>query len=250
MVDDAMQILTAAQFPDGRVCVTPQHKNAFWPTPLAMLAWRWSREHQQPREKGANFLLGLDQMRLVDDPDAATICGHDPTIKGWPWIAGTSPWLEPTAFCLMALRLAGFEAHERTQDARRLIMDRQLPAGGWNYGNTIVYQQELRPMPETTGIALQAITGLALRQDVAESIDYLKSQLPRLTTPFALAWAVLGLAAWGETADRQEHIRRILARQEDLATWDTVSLSLLILAWHCEKGLYEWLRQSREETSP
>jgi hypothetical protein len=244
LVEDARRALAAAQWPDGRVCITRRHRDAFWPTPLAMLAWHPSRECKQPQEKAARFLLDFDQLRLIDDPDAAAIIGHDPTIRGWPWIAGTSPWLEPTAYCLMALRLAGFEAHERTQEARRLIMNRQLSTGGWNVGNTTVYGNELRPVPETTGAALQALAGLVPRQEIARSIDYLRARLPHLTTPFALAWAILGLSAWGEAGDRREHLQRLLAPPQDSRTWSTVSLSLGVLAGHCENGLLDWLRQT------
>ena len=104
-------------------------------------------------------------------------------------------------------------------------------------------------MPETTGVALQALAGLVPRQQVDRSIDYLHSQLPCLVTPFSLAWTILGLAAWKETTDYREHISRVVNRQGDDISWDTVSLSLLLLAWHCEEGLCEWLQQSRAETS-
>lgn len=247
MVKDARQALAAAQLPDGRVCVTPQHRDAFWPTAVAILAWHRTSEYKLRQEKAATFLLRFDQMRIADNP--SDVIGHDPTIRGWPWIAGTSAWLEPTAYCLMALRLAGFEGHERTEEARRLIIDRQLARGGWNYGNTTVYGQELRPMPETTGTALEAIGGLVSHEEVAQSISYLRSQLPHLSTPLAVAWTLLGLAAWKEADEYRDSIARMATRREDYASWDTVSLSLLLLAWRCEEGLLDWLRQSAEETS-
>jgi hypothetical protein len=249
-VHEAREALAKAQSPDGRVCLTPRHENAFWPTPLAVMAWHRCGPYKPQQDKAVRFLLGFDQLRMVDDADATAVVGHDLTIKGWPWIVDTSPWLEPTAYCLMALRLAGFEGHERTQEGRRLVMDRQLPAGGWNYGNTIVYGRELRPMPETTGLALQAIAGLASRQEVAKSIDYLRSQLPRLRTPLALAWAVLGLAAWQEIENPRAQITRMVGQQDGGTAWDTASLCLLLLAWHCPNGLFDWLQHLPEETSP
>ena len=102
-------------------------------------------------------------------------------------------------------------------------------------------------MPETTGVALQAVTGLASPQEVAKSIGYLQSELSRLRTPLALAWAVLGLAAWREIENPREQITRIASPQDDCTAWDTVSLSLLSLAWHCPYGLLDWLRRSPEE---
>lgn len=247
MVREAQQALARAQSSDGRVSLTPRHESAWWPTPLAVLAWHRCPEYQQQRDRAVRFLLEFDQLRIVDDPDAAAILGHDPTIKGWPWIMGTTAWLEPTAYCLLALRLAGAEGHARTREGRRLVMNRQLSTGGWNYGNTTVYGQELRPTPEATGVALQVVTGLAARQEVAKSIDYLLSELPRLRTPFALAWTLLGLAAWQEIENPGAQILRMVDRQDDDAAWDTVSLSLLLLAQHCPNGLLDWLRQLSEE---
>ena len=40
-----------------------------------------------------------------------------------------------------------------------MMLDRQLPHGGWNYGNTYVFGRELRPMPESTGAALTGLAG-------------------------------------------------------------------------------------------
>jgi hypothetical protein len=248
-VEAARQALVEAQSADGRIPLMPWYPDAIWPTPLAILAWHRCARCQQPRDKAARFLLGFDRMRIVDDPDAAAVIGHNPTIKGWPWIAGTSPWLEPTAYGLMALRLVGCEEQERALEGRRLILDRQLSSGGWNYGNTTVYGQELRPMPETTGVALQAVAGLVSRQEVAKSIDYLRSQLPALCTPLALAWAVLGLAAWGEIGDPRVQMARIADCQDDYRAWDTPALCLPLLAWYCPTGLLDWLRQLPEEVS-
>ena len=44
-------------------------------------------------------------------------------------------------------------AEPRIREAVRLLWDRQLPHGGWNYGNTVVLKQELRPHLLPTGLA-------------------------------------------------------------------------------------------------
>jgi hypothetical protein len=74
-------------------------------------------------------------------------------------VAGTHSWIEPTALGVIALKAAGHERHERVQEAIRMILDRQLPHGGWNYGNTFVFGRELRPMPESSGAALAGLAG-------------------------------------------------------------------------------------------
>ena len=59
----------------------------------------------------------------------------------------------------MALRAAGRASHPRVREAVRLLCDRALDEGGWNYGNTRVFANTLQPFPATTGIALTALAG-------------------------------------------------------------------------------------------
>jgi len=236
VIDKARRLLANTQGPDGRISVSPHNPDACWPTSLAVLAWHGAPEYREPQARAIRFMVDFDDIKILDPSE--TTRGHDETIKGWPWIARTHPWVEPTAYATLALRACGYTTHARAQDAIRLLLDRQLPSGGWNCGNTITFGLEMRPMPETTGLSLQALAGLAPKAAVEKSIAYLRSQLEFLNSPISLAWAILGLHAWQETIDRpQERIRRVLSRQEELGPHDTASLSLLLLAWHCEKGM-------------
>jgi hypothetical protein len=240
VISKARKSLFAFQATDGRVCVSPRHPDACWPTPLAVLAWLKAPEYESRRKRAIRFLLDIEQINVLTVPEPSE--GHDGTIKGWPWIAKTHPWAEPTAYTLMALRAGGYLLHVRTGDAIRLLLDRQLPSGGWNYGNRLMFQTELRPMPETTGVCLAALAGLASRADVERSIAYLQLRLPSLDTPMSLAWAILGLRAWQEKLDApKDRIAHVLARQEETGPYDTISLSLLLLAWHCSGGFVQFL---------
>ena len=89
----------------------------------------------------------------------------------------------PTSLAIIALRVAGLGDHERVQEAKRLLLDRQLPDGGWNYGNTKVFGQELHPMPETTGVALSALSGSVSREEITVSLKYLKIRVTQVRTP-------------------------------------------------------------------
>ena len=243
VVGRARQALAKAQCSDGRICISPQHVDACWPTPLAILAWHGSPEYEGPRNKAVQFLLQFEQVRTVSS--GQTPLGHNGTIRGWPWIAETHAWVEPTAYALMALRVCRYTSHSRTRDAVRLLLDRQLPGGGWNYGNTTVFGQELRPMPETTGPALEALAGMTPRDVVEKSIVYLRSRREHLDTPMSLAWAILGLHAWQERPEQaQEQILRVLAAQDQYGPCDTISLSLLLLAWQCQTGLVRSLEHT------
>ena len=53
--------LAASQLPDGRVPISPDHPEAFWPTALAVLAWHQSPEHQDNQARAARF--PVDQQR-------------------------------------------------------------------------------------------------------------------------------------------------------------------------------------------
>jgi hypothetical protein len=246
IIGKARRLLANAQAEDGRVCVSPQHPDACWPTPLAALAWHGAPEYDEPRSKAIRFLLEFDQLGVLDGPQTGE--GHDVMILGWPWIAKTHPWVEPTAYVLMALRVCGCGSHSRSADAVHLLMDRQLADGGWNVGTTVTFGKQMWPTPEATGLGLQALAGLVPKPDVQRSIAYLQSQLPALNAPMSLAWAILGLHAWQESLEQpHERILQALARQQ-LGPYDTFSLSLLLLAWHCDAGLVRYLEGKQQAT--
>ncbi len=230
------QRLAADQLEDGRVSISPQEPGAFWPTSLAILAWQGSTAQEEPSARAIAFLLktsGLHWPRKAKSP-----FGHDTSLKGWPWTENTHSWVEPTSLAVMALKATGYADHERVQEAVRMILDRQLPQGGWNYGNTVVFGRELRPMPDTTGIALTALSGLVSRASVSKSIAYLQTEAARLKAPLSLAWALLGLAAWDSRPEQAEvMIYHCLDRQEIHGPYDTPALSLVVLAYFKTAGL-------------
>jgi hypothetical protein len=228
--------LVNSQHTDGRVCVSPEHPDAFWPTPLAVLAWQGSRSQLEPQSRAIAFLLnttGRHWQRQADAPAA-----HNPGLQGWPWIANTHSWVEPTALSLTALQIAGYGKHKRTQEATRMLMDRQLNQGGWNYGNTIVFGQQLRPMPENTGMALNALAGRVTEERVKRSLTYLRLQVKSLRTPLSLGWSLVGMGAWGKRPDNsQRRILESLALQEIYGIYDTPLLGLLVVCFFSSGGL-------------
>ena len=187
--------LTESQLKDGRLPISPGHPDVVWPTPIAVLAWHDIHEYDMPRSNAINFLLnsaGTHSKREANSPLA-----DDPSIKGWPWVLGTYSWIEPTALTIIALRASGYGGHERTREGIRMLLDRQLPGGGWNYGNTLVFGKELDPMPEDTGVALAALEGTVPGELIRPSLDYLSRNFRNLLTPLALGYGLLGLAAHG-----------------------------------------------------
>jgi hypothetical protein len=232
----AMKRLTADQREDGSISIAPDHSEAFWPTSLAILAWSCSPVDIESRRRAIGFLMSTTGKHWEKRPDE--IAQHNTALRGWPWIAATHSWIEPTALSVIALSVAGYQSHSRVKEAVHMLMDRQLPHGGWNYGNTSVFGQELRPAPESTGAALHALTGHVARLDVQRSLDYLSKEITRLRTPIALGWSLLALNSWGlSPPNAASLIASCLERQERYGPYDTTSLCLLVLPLVSPNGL-------------
>jgi len=236
VVESSRARLVDSQLGDGRVSLLPEHPDAYWPTPLAVLAWQESAAHLEPQSRAVEFLLNTTGLHWQRKPGAPA--AHDPNIQGWPWTANTFSWVEPTALSLIALQAAGYGGHERAREATRLLMDRQLTQGGWNYGNTIVFGQELRPMPENTGMALNALAGMVAEESIKVSLEYLEFQAPSLNTPLSLGWCLMGLGAWGKRPENaKEQVLDSLKLQQIYGSYSTTLLSLLIVSYYSDGGL-------------
>ena len=103
--------LAAEQLDDGRVCISPKHPDAFWPTSLAILAWHGSTQYADSQKRAIDFLLHTSGIHWEKKPDSPF--AHDTSIKGWPWIENTYSWVEPTALSLIALRATRNDSHQR-----------------------------------------------------------------------------------------------------------------------------------------
>jgi hypothetical protein len=236
IISRARSRLAAGQLADGRVCISPHHPAVYWPTPLAILAWSQSPSNQDSLARAVDFLLEHSGMSLQEQ--ALSADASDPTLRGWPWVADTYSWVDPTALGMIALKVTGHSNHPRLAEATRLLLNRKLPHGGWNYGNTIVFHKELRPMPENTGMALAALQSLTVRSNLELSLDYLKVAVRNLRTPIALSWGILGLGAWGERPlAATTWLSECWGRQARFGVYDTASLSLFILACRLSGGI-------------
>ena len=228
LLGGARDKLITAQDSEGMLSVSQEHEEAFWPTSLAVLAWNGSQLHETYWKRSVLYLLkttGQHRSRIPGEP-----AGHDPSIHGWPWIRGTHSWIEPTVLAVIALKVTGYGQHDRTREAIRMILNRQLPHGGWNYGNTLVFGRELHPMPESAGAALTALAGEVAPAQVARSLDYLHGEVDRLRTPISLGWALLGLGAWGQwPSNGLALVERCLANQSRYGAYDTSALGVLVL---------------------
>lgn len=202
--DQVGRWLVARQRTDGGVPIAEGENTPAWATAWAVLAWIAARHArlpqaardgdpmQAPIQRGVAWLL---RSRGKPLPRGQEI-GHDSTLTGWTWALGTHSWVEPTAMAVLALKAAGQADHPRTGEGLRLIVDRLLPEGGCNYGNTIVLGQTLRPHLEPTGLALLALAGRQHDDErIEKSLAFAEAAVGPQATASSLAMGLMGLAA-------------------------------------------------------
>lgn len=194
----ALTWLARVQHDDGSVASVQNIPSPPWPTTLAALAWKQAGERPETFDRNVRnattWILRSRGKPLEADP---RVFGHDGTLTGWSWAPETHSWVEPTCYAILALRAVGQAEHERTREGIRLILDRAIPEGGWNYGNNRVLGNVLRPFPAQTGLSLLALAGEVSNTRIVAAIAYLSAELNRIRSPMSLAWGLLGLSAWG-----------------------------------------------------
>ena len=127
----------------------------------------------------------------------------DPAKYGWSWVPGTTSWVIPTAFSLIALRQIRNRGlyHsacmiERIDMAVSMLLDRMCPGGGWNAGNGVAFGIAYSAYIDTTAVSLLALAGHENESGVRTSLAWLVNRLPGCPSPYSLAWGTLALAAY------------------------------------------------------
>lgn len=235
VVGAAADWLTRQQRADGAVGVSEDAPAPGWPTPLAILVWQATGTHGERRARAAAWLLANESLhwsRAAGDP-----VDHDTSIAGWAWTDGTHGWVEPTATAVLALERAGVSS-PRLGEGRRLLRDRTIPTGGWNYGNRAVLGTTLRPHPSPTGLALLALARSERAEEVAApACAFLVETLARVRAPLSLGWGLLGLAAWSARPAAADDWLAEAYRRYDARAGVTAELAYLLLAAHSERTL-------------
>jgi hypothetical protein len=234
----ASDFLAGTQAPDGRLSVHPLHPGTYAPTSVAILAWSGDTARAAERRKAVDFLLTHEGLTYPQDSSSPNRI--DTELRGWPWVDRTFSWAEPTALALLALAAAGEGAHARSREGVKVLLDRQIANGGWNYGNSRVFDADLLSAPESTGLVLAALAGAVERSQIELSLARLAEELPRLRTPLALAWSLLAAAAWRLDVGAGERARAIdetFARAPRYGGYETADVALLAIALAAPHGL-------------
>lgn len=122
------------------------------------------------------------------------------SLAGWSWTPGTFGWVIPTGLALLALADAGGEADQARAQASGLLDDRRCTAGGWNWGNPVLFGAELPPYATETALAILGLLAAgreANSLEVRQGLDWLAANLDPDTGVSATAWALLALRAGG-----------------------------------------------------
>ena len=223
--------LADTQQSDGSVGVSKNIPTPGWMTSHALLLWSALGGWEQPRARALSWLVSQKGTTVSPMDNIDRVAGHDTTLVGWPWVAETHSWLEPTALAVLALTDdTGVATRARVGEATTLIRDRAIKTGGWNYGNKAVFGRSLRPQPAPTGLALLALSGQGKNDLMIQAATrYLLDILPTTRAAAALGWGLLGLRAWGiepaESAAWLSESHALVTGRPDA----TVKLSSLLL---------------------
>ena len=158
----------------------------------------------------ARLILGAKGKRL----DQSTVFRQDNSLQAWPWIDGTFSWVEPTCWCLLVVKKLrkqlGAAADERIGVAEAMLRDRACRDGGWNYGSSNVYGQELFPYVSTTALGLMAMQDRAGDPIVTRALQKLEQDFSSEPTPMSLALTAIALSMHKRPT---ENVRALLAKQ-------------------------------------
>jgi Squalene-hopene cyclase C-terminal domain len=161
--------------------------------------------------------------------------------RGWGWTPGTSSWVEPTSFALLALERAPREirpgsAKRRRDLAEAMLYDRMCPGGGWNCGNPSVYGVAGEPLIVPTTMALLALRAYPQRAENRASLEWLEREVASIDATGSLALARIALAAYGrDWPSKAPGFSDLYANSESLQ-------SIQVVAWMClALGRQDWL---------
>jgi hypothetical protein len=120
---------------------------------------------------------------------------QDDSLVGWPWIQGTFGWVEPAAWCVLAVKKGREGRDERTAwrigQAENLLFNRQCVSGGWNAGNAQALGRDLNAYVPTTAVALLALQDRRDSTSVKRGQRYLMESWRREPAGLALGLALL-----------------------------------------------------------
>jgi hypothetical protein len=254
-VEVALRAVENLQNCDGSwPAFTDDKPEGCWTTSLAVLTLMAIQRQSERVQRGVRWLLDAKgreanwfwrwKFQVVDKS-----VQFNPAKYGWSWVSGTTSWIIPTAFSLIALRqiqTRGFHQAayiaERIDTGISMLLDRMCPGGGWNAGNGVAFGVPYAPHIDATSTALLALAGHEKEPSVQDSLGWLLARLPRCPSPYSLAWGIIALAVYRrmgdevrETVDRDTEALAALL-QNPAVTDDICTLAACALAFEAVEG--------------
>jgi hypothetical protein len=240
VLEKAEQWLANTQNPDGSWSYGAGSKAPSWSTALAVIALSDSSVEAERLVKAGNWILAqegskpgiLAKLILALSFQKKAVHLNDDLV-GWSWTPGSFSWVEPTSYCLIALkkiksRLSAKAVQERVDQAELMIYDRMCEGGGWNYGNAAVYGDPLWPYPDITALALIALQDHKERNDNRVSLRALSKMAETTDSGLALGWTTICLSVYGEDiSELRKRLDQKFARTKFLGETKPVALAIL-----------------------
>lgn len=208
-----LEYLISLQTEGGGLRPAASHQNSTAISALAGLALATCGDvtHRRAATRVADALAGWEPQTWKYDPAQRDTFGNDTSLRGFCWTPETFSWVEPTAYAVLLCDALGRAAEPRIVEARRMLVDRAIASGGWNYGNPKVLGVELEPDAMTSAIALLALRDDPDRSCVRDGLAYLERTAPQLRSALTVAWAVVALRAFGrDVAALLHHAEQLL----------------------------------------
>jgi hypothetical protein len=166
----------------------------------------------------------------------------DPDKYGWPWISGSASWVIPTAFSVIAIKQftvcnRSAASEKRIHLGVEMLLDRACLDGGWNSGNSVVYDVALRPHVEATAIALLALQDEERTGVIQKSVSWLGQNADRIESVSSLAWCILSLFVYQEPVGALKNtLAAIVGDGRDVR--NNATLATAILALKCGEMIH------------
>jgi hypothetical protein len=246
--DDPVRALMRNQRPDGFWPAVDQDSGpGVWATAVAVNALIELSPGDQAVRSGIHALVNANpqeahwlyrlKFRLID-----THVRFDPNKFGWGWVPGTISWVIPTSMALIVLQRSRRLNLIRAKNLERrldlgyaMLFDRMCPGGGWNAGNSVVYEVALAPHIDATAIALAALRNQWGVAELMQSLSWLVGA--DCSSAFSLAWKILALRSYLDVRPdlrptvkaAREQLISLLEDPAQFADTTTVALSILAL---------------------
>jgi Squalene-hopene cyclase C-terminal domain len=218
-VNAGLKWLVRYQRDDGSWSLNDEaSKQSSWTTPIAVLGLLSFQDQTQRISRAAKWILTQEGMKpgwfaslLFRLSLVRKTVELDPYLNGWSWTPGAFSWVEPTSYCLMALKrsrplLGGTAVDVRIQQGEALLYDRMCEKGGWNYGNSKVFGEALWPYPDVTAAALIALQDRATNEANRRSLLALQDMMREAASGIALSWGIICLKLYNKNVKEWEKL--------------------------------------------